>query len=92
MLQVTEKMTKKQAKAYFQKENYYQQNSEKMLEDKATGVALQELENVQETLESLDLTSMQKEKYLSEDTMIIQDVDVFLICDSQGNILHKEDI
>ena len=61
-----------------------------MLEDKVTGVALQELENVIEVLESLDLTSMQKEKYLSEDTMIIQDIDVLLICDSQGNILHKE--
>ena len=87
MLQVTKKMrmTKKQAEDYLQKENYYQQN-------KATGVALQELENAIEVLESLDLTSMQKEKYLSEDTMIIQDVDVLLICDSQGNILHKEDI
>ena len=60
-----------------------------MLEDRVTGVALQELENAIEVLESLDLTSMQKEKYLSEDTMIIQDIDVLLICDSQGNILHK---
>ena len=89
MLQAT-RMTKKQAKDYLQKENYYQKNSEKMLEDKATGVALQELENAIEVLESLDLTSKQKEKYLSEDTMIIQDIDVLLICDSQGNILHKE--
>lgn len=60
-----------------------------MLKDKVTGVALQELENATEVLESLNLTSIQKEKYLSEDTMIIQDVDVFLICNSQGNILHK---
>ena len=101
MLKVTKKMrmTKNQAKVYFQKENYFRMK--KISATTKTGEAIEigvlrgysskeiEFENYKEIIKNLNIPQHLQSMFLYSEMMILENNESFFICDSSGNILYE---